>query len=100
MDFSWEYICCRFWSTAKASDEEIFLYKETCSKQTFTREEVRTILKEHRKSIASEFDGPVTLINSKVIKDYICNSHEYEINLFPAILNPASNGDIKQRTEG
>ena len=83
MNFDWEYICSRHWSVATASEEEREVYNELRNKDTFTREEVKKILDENIKCIASRFDGPITLINSNVIKIRILNSNEYRLNLFP-----------------
>ncbi len=86
MNFNWEYLCSRHWTVARASEEEKAAYNELRSKETFTREEVLKILEENAKCIASKFEGPVTLINSNVVKSLILNSHEYRLNLFPESL--------------
>lgn len=83
MNLDWEYVCSRHWTVARATEEEKNVYNELRSRDTFTRAEVKKILQEHSKCVASKFDGPVTLINSNVVKSLILNSHEYSLNLFP-----------------
>lgn len=83
MTFDWEYICSRHWSVATASEEEKEVYNTLRSRDSFTRSEVKEILDEYSKYFASKFDGPVTLINSNVIKNTILNSQEFRLNLFP-----------------
>lgn len=83
MSFDWEYVCCRHWTVANASDEDKESYNELRSRDTFSREEVKKILEENTKNIVSKFDGPVTLINSNIVKNRILNCNEYRLNLFP-----------------
>lgn len=83
MTFDWEYICSRNWSVATATDEEKAVYNKLRSRDSFSRSEVKEILEEYSKSLASKFDGPVNLISSNVVKNTILNCHEYRLNLFP-----------------
>lgn len=83
MTFDWEYICSRNWTVANAPEEEVKTYNELRSRDSFSRSEVKEILEEYSKCLASKFDGPVTLINSSVVKNTILNCHEYRLNLFP-----------------
>ncbi len=83
MTFDWEYICSRNWSVANVTDEEKDVYNKLRSRDSFARSEVKEILEEYSKCLASKFDGPVSLINSSVVKNTILNSHEYRLNLFP-----------------
>jgi len=86
MNLDWKYVCSRNWTVARASEEEKLSYNLLRSKKSFTRDEVLKILEESSKCLASKFDGPVTLINSQVVKNLILNSREYELYLFPEVL--------------
>lgn len=83
MNFDWEYVCSRHWTVFNATEEEKAVYNELRSRDTFSREEVKKILDEYCKYLSTRFDGPVTLLNSQIIKTRILNSQEYRLNLFP-----------------
>ena len=83
MNLDWEYVCSRHWTVSNATEGEKEVYNELRSRDSFSRAEVKKIMEEHSKYLATLFDGPVTLINSEIIKNRILNSHEYRLNLFP-----------------
>lgn len=80
MDLSWEKIC-RPKSWNSLTEDERTDVKLHMNKTSYTLEELKTILKEHRKYIASRFEGPTTLISNHVLVTNILNSNEYEVNL-------------------
>ncbi|MEK6828546.1 MAG: hypothetical protein AABY15_00235 [Nanoarchaeota archaeon] len=80
MDLSWENVTGRkTWASLTEEERaDIVLHMK---KTSYTLEEVRILLEEQRKFIASRFEGPVTLISNKVCSTRILSSHEYELNL-------------------
>lgn len=80
MDLSWEKVCRpKTWNAL--TEEERTDYVLHMNKTSYSLEEVRILLEEQRKYIASRFEGPITLISSKVCATRILSSYEYELNL-------------------
>jgi len=80
MDLSWKNVCHPNTWAALTEDEkaEKMLFM---NKTSFTPEEVKTMLDEQRKYIASKFKGSGTLISNKVCEMRVLHSNEYIINL-------------------
>lgn len=80
MDLSWEKVCHPKTWMAMTEDERAE-YMLHMKKTSYSLEEVMTMLEEQRKYIASRFEGPITLISSKICSTRILDSHQYEVNL-------------------
>ncbi len=80
MDLSWESLCNKKTWSALTEEEraDVVLHMK---KTSYTLEEVKIILEEQRKYIASRFEGPTTLISNHVCITKVLCSHEYELNL-------------------
>ena len=84
MDLSWKKVCHPTTWEHLTDDEraEVIMFM---NKTSYSIEDVKMMLEEQRKYIASRFEGPVTLISNKVYETRILNSNEYIINLRLAI---------------
>jgi hypothetical protein len=80
MDLSWEKVCRpKIWTSLTDDErEDVILHMK---KTSYTIEEVKILLEEQRKYIASRFEGPTTLISNHVCVTKVLCSHEYELNL-------------------
>jgi len=84
MDLSWEALVNpKTW--AKKTEKEKFEYTSHMNKESYSLEEVKTLLEEQRKFIASKFEGPSTLISNHVCKVRVMNSNNYESALRLAV---------------
>jgi len=80
MDLSWEKVCrSKTWTSLTEDEKAVKLL--FMNKTSFTLEEVKILLEEQRKYIASRFEGPTTLISNHVCVTKVLCSHEYELNL-------------------
>lgn len=57
------------------------------NKTSYSLEEVKMMLEEQRKYIASRFEGPVTLISNKICEVRVLQSNEYFSSLRLGVRN-------------
>lgn len=97
MDLSWESVVSpKTW--AKLTEDERAAFLLFINKDSFTAEEVATMLREQRKFIASKFDGETTLISNHVCKVRALQAIGYESNLKLANRR-TENGEDKMEKE-